>query len=193
MRMTDSRVGRGQPVKVEEVLGRQLNDVEKKYAPPTLYAMGAIELPIPSPRVAIVGTREPSSTGVDTAYALAKYFAAKDVAVISGLARGIDTAAHLGAIENGGKTIAVLGTPLDRSYPPQNAGLQKLIAKGHLVLSQFASEHSTQRKDFVLRNRTMALLCDASITISAGHLSEGMSKIVCQMNKCLPSLRASHP
>ena len=174
--MIDSRITLGRKLTVEEVLGRTLNDVEKKYAPPALYVKGRIGTPIPSPRVAIVGTREPSLAGIETARALAEYFAKKDVLVISGLAKGIDTAAHQGAIRSGGKTAAVLGTPLDRYYPSQNADLQRHISAHHLVLSQFPSTHKTQRKDFVLRNRTMALLCDASIIVEAGDSSGTLSQ-----------------
>lgn len=176
MRMIDSRIGQVRALTVDEVLGRQLNDIEKKYAPPALYVMGGMGIPIPAPRVAIVGTREPSRAGIETAHMLAECFAKKGVTVISGLAKGIDTAAHSGAIEAGGKTIAVLGTPLDRSYPSQNADLQHHISIYHLALSQFPLGHKVQRKDFILRNRTMALLCDASIIVEAGDSSGTLSQ-----------------
>ncbi len=91
--------------------------------------------------------------------------------VVSGLAAGIDTAAHRGAMEAGGKTIAVLGTPLDVSYPKENSGLQEIIARDHLVVSQFAPGSKTIRASFPIRNRTMALLTDATVIVEAGESS----------------------
>ena len=93
---------------------------------------GKIELPLPHPRVAIIGTRTPSAEGLRIASKLSKRLAEHEVIIVSGLARGIDTAAHTAAIEAGGRTIAVLGTPLSETYPPENAQLQSLIMKNHL-------------------------------------------------------------
>ena len=91
--------------------------------------------------------------------------------VVSGLACGIDTAAHTAAIESGGKTIAVLGTPLDDTYPQENQALQSLIMAQHLAVSQFAPGAGTQPKNFPVRNRTMALLTDATVIVEAGEKS----------------------
>ena len=81
---------------------------------------------------------------------------------MSGLAEGIDTAAHTAAINRGGRTIAVLGTPLDQVFPRQNAALQDQIMRDHLAVSQFPAGNPIQRKNFPLRNRTMALISDAT-------------------------------
>ena len=92
-------------------------------------------------------------------------------AVVSGLAKGIDTVAHSAAISAGGQTIAVLGTPLDKTYPAENARLQAEIMGKHLAVSQFPPGRSVQRGNFVMRNRTMALISDATVIVEAGRSS----------------------
>src|SRR6058998_3745965 len=151
----------------EELLG-PLNDVEKKYAPLKLFASGPMEIPVPRPRLAIIGSRKASGKSLDVAGEIAKTLVRKRVVIVSGLARGIDTAAHRAAIESGGRTIAVLGTPLSQTYPPENAELQSLIMKKHLAVSQFDERYPTSRRNFVLRNRTMALIADASVIVESG-------------------------
>lgn len=90
-----------------------------------LYLVGDVGLLRPRPRVSIVGTRKPSKEGLSRASRLARDLVGQGVVVVSGLARGIDTAAHAATIDLGGRTIAVLGTPLDASYPRENAALQR--------------------------------------------------------------------
>lgn len=160
----------------EEVLGRKLNDVERRYSPREVYISGSMSVPVPGPRVAIVGTRNPSVEGRSAARQIASELSAMRVVVISGLARGIDTEAHRAAINARGRTIAVLGTPLDHFYPPENRDLQTELMKKHLVVSQFAREHPVLRKNFVIRNRTMALFSDASIIVEAGDSSGTLSQ-----------------
>ena len=118
------RRSRWPSVSSEELLGA-LSEIEKKYAPGRLFAVGEIEFPLPQPRVAIVGTRTSSAQGLSTASRISGTLARQGVIIVSGLARGIDTAAHRAAIESGGRTIAVLGTPLSQTYPPENAELQQ--------------------------------------------------------------------
>ncbi|MCS6784588.1 MAG: DNA-processing protein DprA [Candidatus Caldarchaeum sp.] len=161
---------------VEELLGRPLNRYEKKYAPQTLYVCGGISLPLKIPRVAVVGTRVPSLSAAEYTRELVKALVKNEVAVVSGLARGIDTIAHRSAIESGGKTVAVLGTPLTRFYPPENRELQLKIMQQHLAVSQFPPAHRTKPRDFVMRNRTMALISDASVIVEAGETSGALSQ-----------------
>ncbi len=167
-------------VSPEELLGA-LNDIERKYAPKRLSVAGRIGLPLPHPRVAVIGTRTPSAEGLRTASKLSKALAKEDVIIVSGLARGIDTAAHTAAIESGGRTIAVLGTPLSQTYPRENAGLQSLIARDHLAVSQFDASSPVSPSNFVVRNRTMALIADASVIIESseggGSLHQGWEAI----------------
>jgi DNA processing protein len=155
---------------LEELIG-PLNDVEKKYAPKQLYVAGQLPIPLPSPRVAIIGARKASSRGLNAASNIARVLAKNNVIVVSGLAEGIDSAAHKSAISANGHTIAVLGTPLDRVYPRENAQLQDLIMTKHLAVSQFPIGYPIMPKNFVIRNRTMALIADASIIVEAGNSS----------------------
>lgn len=155
---------------LEQLIG-PLNDIEKKYAPKQLYVAGKMPMPLPSPRVAVIGSRKPSLKGLYAASKIAKVLAENSVVVVSGLAEGIDTAAHKSAIEANGQTIAVLGTPLDKVYPQKNMQLQQLIMNEHLAVSQFPTGYPIMPKNFVIRNRTMALIADASIIVEAGNSS----------------------
>jgi hypothetical protein len=96
---------------------------------------------------------------------------AHQIVVVSGLAEGVDTAAHTAAIEAGGHTIAVLGTPLDQFYPKENRDLQERLMREQLVVSQFAQGSAVTPKNFPIRNRTMALLTDATVIVEAGAKS----------------------
>jgi len=154
----------------EELLG-PLNDVERKFAPQEIFAAGPMEIPLPRPRVAIVGSRKPSEKGRDAATEIAGMLSKKGVVIVSGLAAGIDTAAHKAAIEAKGRTVAVLGTSLDNVYPKENSQLQKEIATNHLAISQFPIGYPTRPENFVMRNRTMALISNASVIVEAGDTS----------------------
>lgn len=154
----------------DQLLG-PLNDVERKNAPPRLYVMGDLGLLSQGPRASIVGTRKPSKSGVSVAGRLAKDLAGRGVIVVSGLAEGIDTAAHTGALDAGGRTIAVIGTPLDKAYPAKNRDLQTRIAAQYLLVSQFRIGTPSQPRNFPMRNRTMALISDATIIVEAGEKS----------------------
>ena len=117
--------------------------------------------------VAIVGTRAASASGVARARRLASEIAARGVTVISGLAAGIDTAAHLGALDVNGRTVAVIGTGLMRSYPKQNAALQARIAASGMVLSQFLPDAAPTRSSFPMRNAVMSGFSSATVVIEA--------------------------
>lgn len=127
--------------------------------------------------VAIVGTRKPSEEGARRAAKLARNFVAAGFTIVSGLAQGIDTVAHTTAIEAGGQTIAVLGTPITEYYPPENKTLQKRIADEYLVISQVPIvRYSRQtfrgnRFFFPERNVTMSALTDATVIVEAGETS----------------------
>lgn len=141
-----------------------------------LYFQGDWEL-VNSRCVAVIGAREPTVEGKLRATKLARLLVADGFTVVSGLARGIDTVAHSTAIEAGGFTIAVLGTPITECYPPENRPLQQHIAKEHLVISQVPIiQHSRQDVDansefFPARNATMSALTEATIIVEAGERS----------------------
>lgn len=135
-----------------------------------LHYAGNIEL-LKLPCVAIVGTRQISEDGVKRTHHLARKLAALNIVVVSGLAKGVDCVAHTTAIEQGGKTVAVIGTPLDKAYPAENARLQEQIYREHLLISQNEPGERTYRADFPARNRLMARLSDATVVMEASDTS----------------------
>lgn len=162
-------------VTCEEILG-PLNEIEKRYAPLQLYIAGKRDILESGPRVSIIGSRRASENGLENTRLLVQRLVKHQVVIVSGLALGIDTIAHKTAINECGKTIAVIGTPLDQCYPQQNCDLQKEIMRNHLAISQFPSGHPIQRKNFPMRNRTMALISHASIIVEASDTSGSLSQ-----------------
>lgn len=151
---------------VAELLGT-LNDVERKNAPEKIYFRGDTGLLRVSPRVALVGSRKATHDGLRRAAKLSRALVAQGAVIVSGLAEGIDTASHRAAIEAGGRTIAVLGTPLEKPYPASNRELFELIANQHLVVTQFGATAAVQPRNFPIRNRTMALIAHATVIVEA--------------------------
>lgn len=138
--------------------------------PPFLLYRGRLD-PADAAGVAIVGTRKPTDLGVDRATAIATGLAERAVTVISGLAAGIDTAAHTAALAAGGRTVAVIGTGLRRVYPAENQGLQERIASEHLVLSQFWPDAAPTKTSFPMRNAVMSGYAAATVVIEAAWKS----------------------
>ena len=163
-------------VSVEELIGRPLNEIEKKNAPPWLYIAGDNSIAKMIPRVSVIGSRHSSEEGLKNTQTLVKRLLKINAVIVSGLASGIDTMAHKTAIRQGGRTIAIIGTPLDQFYPKENYNLQKEIMNNHLVISQFPFDYPIQRMNFPLRNRTMALISNASIIVEAGETSGSLSQ-----------------
>jgi len=157
-------------IKYSELFG-SLSEVEKKYAPKELYYLGDINLLAEGRRVSVVGSRKMSSFGAKRAQIISEALVRNKITIVSGLAEGIDTVAHKTAIENNGKTISVLGTPLDIIYPKENLELFKIIARDHLAISQFPQGYPFQKKNFPIRNQTMALISDATIIVEASENS----------------------
>lgn len=153
-----------------DILG-ELNEVEAKHAPGELYLRGDRTLLHRGPRVSVIGSRRATDEGLRRARTLSGALARHGIIVVSGLAAGIDRAAHESAIDASGHTIAILGTPLDAFYPHENRELQERIGREHLLVSQFPSGHLTTPGDFPIRNRTMALLTDATVIVEAGEQS----------------------
>jgi DNA processing protein len=146
---------------------------------PLLHASGDLSL-LALPSVAIVGSRDASPAGLAVAKEFARALVNAGVVIVSGLARGIDAAAHRAAIEAGGRTIAVIGTPLERAYPAEHASLQEEICRQHLLLSPFATGTRTTRGHFPARNRVMARLASATFVAEARDGSGTMH----QINEC---------
>lgn len=136
-----------------------------------VWCAGNTDLLSRAPAVAIVGTRTVSIEGAARARKLAKQLAQRSLIVVSGLAKGVDTEALTAAMNAGGSVIAVIGTPIDQAYPIQNAPLQELIAREHLLISPFKAGTRTLPGHFPERNRLMAAISDASVIIEAGDTS----------------------
>lgn len=152
-----------------------LNAVERKFAPEALWTRGDVTLLRRHPRVAVVGTRHPSDAGERRARRLVKALVERGAIVVSGLAQGIDTIAHTQTIALGGRTIAVLATPVEDVFPKANASLQREIAAGHLLVSEFAPGSAVVKGNFPRRNRTIALVADASVIVEASEHSGTIS------------------
>lgn len=137
---------------------------------PDLWVRGTIA-PDDALAIAIVGTRRATAYGVETAERLAFDLATRGITIVSGLARGIDTAAHRGALGAGGRTIAVLGCGVDRAYPPENAPLARDIAIRGAVVSQFPPGTPPLPYHFPARNRTLAALALGVVIVEAPERS----------------------
>ncbi|UOD50578.1 DNA-processing protein DprA [Orrella daihaiensis] len=145
-------------------------------SPPVLYGLGNWQV-FDKPAVAIVGARRCTPRAADHVFGLAREIAAQGWCVVSGLARGIDTAAHQGALASGvaASTIAVFGCGLDMTYPPENAPLAQQIAEsGGLLLSEFELGSAPLARHFPQRNRIVAALGRATIVAQAKIRSGSM-------------------
>lgn len=130
-----------------------------------LYRLGAYECTAPC--IAIVGSRRTTLYGQSVAKKLGADLARLGFCVVSGLARGIDTAAHEGALSAGGKTVAVLGTGIDIIYPSENLGLYRRIAETGAVFSEFPFGRKADRQSFAMRNRIVAGMSEAIVVVES--------------------------
>jgi len=146
---------------------RQIED-----PPSVLYVKGSLD--DFEPAVAIVGTRSPSHYGKDTAFTLARDLSTHGISIVSGLARGIDREAHLGALDGIAVTVAVLGSGVDTIYPPEHADLSDAIAKKGAVVSEFPPGTKPDARNFPRRNRIISGLSAGVIVIEASLPSGAM-------------------
>ena len=135
--------------------------------PRRLWTRGDVAL-LDRPCIAVVGTRRATAYGERVARELGRVLGRAGATVVSGLARGIDAAAHRGALESGGATCAVLGTGLDVVYPKAHAELQRTIGERGLLLSELAPTDAAHGGSFPNRNRIIASLAMATIVVEAG-------------------------
>ena len=126
---------------------------------------------IKRPCVAIVGTRNISKLGSKRTRKLARELSRAGIVVVSGLAKGVDTEALAAALDEGGRVIGVIGTPLDRAYPVENARLQERIYSEQLLISQFEPGRRVFPSNFPERNKLMAVISDATVIIEASETS----------------------
>jgi DNA processing protein len=138
--------------------------------PATLFVRGALE-DRDSRSVAVVGTRKATSAGLDAAREIAQQLVAEGYVVVSGLAAGIDTAAHTATLNAHGRTIAVIGTGLRHAFPRANAELQERIAHEAAVLSQFWPGQEARKWTFPERNAVMSGFARTTVVVEASHTS----------------------
>lgn len=134
------------------------------YIPRFLYVQGDVNL-LKQPIVSVIGTRTPSREGSQLAYQSTLALGSANFVIASGLARGIDAVAHKAAIAKSHKTIAVIGTPLNHTYPSEHHDLQRIIGEQGAVVSRFGPATETQKFHFLLRNRLMSALSLASVVV----------------------------
>jgi DNA processing protein len=162
----------------EDASGRWIPDDSPEYPeqlravehPSGLYVCGTLARD-DALAIAIVGSRRASPYGLRVATTLARDLATRGFTIVSGLARGIDTAAHRGALEAGGRTLAVLGSGLDRVYPSENRNLARRIAEAGAVLSQFPPGTPPRPYHFPERNRVIAGLALGTVVVEAAEAS----------------------
>jgi DNA processing protein len=138
--------------------------------PPMLFVSGRLTQ-ADAKAVAVVGARKATERGTARARAIAEHLIAKGFTVVSGLAAGIDTAAHTGALSRNGRTVAVIGTGLARSYPPENHRLQHTIATRCAVVSQFWPDAPPTKRSFPMRNAVMSGMALATVVVEASETS----------------------
>jgi DNA processing protein len=138
--------------------------------PPMVFVAGNLT-PADAHGIAVVGARKATHDGIKKAGAVAGHLVDSGFTVVSGLAAGIDTAAHTAALARGGRTVAVIGTGLARSYPPENQALQRRIASECAVISQFWPDAPPSRRSFPMRNAVMSGITLATVVIEASDTS----------------------
>ena len=140
--------------------------------PPMVFIKGTWHDEIDSLSVAVVGTRKPSQSGVKRAQLAARKLVKAGITVISGLAAGIDAVAHAAALDAGGRTVAVMGTGIDRIYPDENRKIAaRILASGGALLSQFFPDQPPMQWTFPMRNVVMSGLSLATLVVEAGETS----------------------
>lgn len=167
--------------KDDEIIKRGAMDypnllLQTEQAPRFLYVRGNKSLLSEKRTVAIVGSRKASEKAKEMAKRLAEILGKNGITVVSGLAKGIDVEAHVGALEKGFNTIAVIGTSLNQYYPSENKDVQLRIEKEGVVVSQFSPASKTQRWFFPLRNGVMSGLSLATVIVEAGETSGALKQ-----------------
>jgi DNA processing protein len=153
----------------DEVYPERLREI---YDPPAvLWVRGSVEL-LSRPGIAVVGTRHPSPYGTGMAEMLSRDLAARGVVILSGMARGVDTAAHKGALDARGKTVAVWGTGIDVIYPKENKKLaEQIVESGGTIVSEFALGTFAAPQNFPIRNRVLSGMSVGVLVIEAAEYS----------------------
>jgi len=154
------------------------------YDPPAvLWIRGSVEL-LSRPGIAVVGTRQPSPYGAGMAELLSRELAQRRMVILSGMARGVDTAAHKGALEAGGKTVAVWGTGIDVIYPKENKKLaEQIVATGGTIVSEYPMGTFPAPQNFPIRNRILSGMSVGVLVIEAAEYSGTRITARCAMEQ----------
>lgn len=150
--------------------------------PMVLYARGK-ELPLDKTFVAMVGSRNPTRYGIKVAQKIGIGLARRGAGVASGLARGIDSASHMGCLKGGGFTIAVLGTGIDRIYPAMNKRLSEDIAESGTIISEFPMGTPPEPRNFPIRNRVISGLSRGVAVVEATKKSGSLITASCALDQ----------
>jgi DNA processing protein len=152
--------------------------------PPLLFARGRTEL-MGELALGIVGTRRPTAYGIAAAARLAKDLAGAGLTIVSGMARGIDTAAHRAALETGGHTVAVFGCGVDEVYPTENRKLAEQISRDGLIVSEFPMATPPYPQNFPIRNRIIAGMSVGVLVVEGGEYSGSAitAKLAAEQNR----------
>jgi DNA processing protein len=167
--------------------------------PPLVFMQGRWDDAVDGGAVAVVGTRAASEDGCKRAFRLAKHLSSAGITVLSGLAKGIDTCAHRGALQGGGRTVAVMGTGITLRYPAENARLaDEILKSGGALLSQFFPAQPPTKWTFPVRNVTMSGLSLATVVVEAGATSGAKMQAEAALTHGRPvflptSLVSAHP
>ena len=178
--------------RVAEAGGRVLTPEDEGYPerlreiydpPAVLWVRGDVEL-LSRPGIAVVGTRQPSPYGAGMAELLSRDLANRRLTILSGMARGVDTAAHKGAIEAGGKTVAVWGTGIDVIYPKENKKLaEQIVATGGTIVSEYPLGTFPAPQNFPIRNRILSGMSVGVLVIEAAEYSGTRITARCAMEQ----------
>jgi DNA processing protein len=152
------------------------------YPPPLIFVRGELT-PADNLALAVVGTRAPTYYGLKQCRRFARELAGRGVTVVSGLARGIDTAAHQGALEADGRTLAVLGSGLDTVYPPENRELYRKIARQGALITEYRLGTPPEARNFPRRNRLISGLALGVLVVEAGARSGALITAHCALDQ----------
>lgn len=150
--------------------------------PPVLWARGGLDV-LTRPSVAVIGSRAASPYALQVGTRIAAELAQRSIVVVSGLARGVDSAAHRGCLDGGGTTIAVLGCGLDRVYPPEHAELASQISRDGLLVAELAPGAAPLPEHFPLRNRIISGLSLATVVVEASERSGSLITARCALEQ----------
>ena len=175
------------PYKIKQINSRDIyfsdNLLEIDNCPQNLYYVGNINI-LNTKAISIVGKRNASAKGKYYAYLLAKKYASQGFTIVSGLAKGIDQFAHIGALAAKGKTIAVLGNGLSKIYPEENTQLAKeIIENKGLIITEYKINDKIKPENFPTRNRIISGLSIATIIIEADETSGSLITAKCAIDQ----------